>query len=297
MKMLACCMLLGALVLSAQTPTNSDNDPLLRAMKDELKRSSALTRLGLDQPYFMEYRADDVVAHGISASLGALLQATDNAYRIPTVRVRVGNYNFDNTNHIYSAAYGGSRYDPDRLSLDNDYMSFRQVYWLATDRAFKTAEDALARKRSSLKNMSLPDALPDFSKATPAQLILPIQRKPVAMEAWKKEIVKISGVFGAYPQVLSSGVEMQISQATDYVVNTEGTALRVPEDMTFVRLLAQGLAADGTAVHDAEVVQAFEADELPAEAELTRARERSRRACDGLKPGAGRRELRRSRVV
>ena len=270
MKKLACSMLLGALVLSAQTPTNSDDDPLLRAMKDELKRSSALTRLGLEQPYFMEYRAEDVVSHGISASLGALLQATDNAYRVPTVRVRVGNYNFDNTNHIYSAAYGGSRYDPDRLSLDSDYMSFRQVYWLATDRAFKTAEDALARKRSSLKNMSLPDALPDFSKAPPAQLILPIQRKPVAMEAWKKEIVKISGVFGAYPQVLSSGVEMQISQATDYVVNTEGTALRVPEDMTYVRLLAQGLAADGTAVHDAQVLQAFEADELPAEAELTR---------------------------
>ncbi len=40
-----------------------------------------------------------------------------------------------------------------------------QVFWLATDRAYKTAEDAIARKRSSLKNVSLPDTLPDFSKA------------------------------------------------------------------------------------------------------------------------------------
>jgi len=269
-KRLGCCLLLTALALTAQSPAGQDNDTLLRAMKDELKRSSALTRLGLQSPYYMEYRAEDTISHGISASLGALIESGNSAYRVPRVRVRVGNYDFDNTNHVYSEAYLGSRYDPDRLSLDDNYIGFREVYWLATDRAFKTAQDAIARKRSSLKNMSLPDALPDFSKAPPARLILPIQRKPVAVEAWKKEIVKLSGVFARYPQVLSSGVEMQSSQSTNYVVNTEGTALRLPEDLAYIRVVANGLAADGTNVRDAEVVQAFEADELPGEAELTR---------------------------
>jgi len=240
-------------------------------MKDELKRSSELIRLGLQPPYYMEYRAEDTISHGMSASLGALLESGDSAYRIPTVRIRVGNYDFDNTNHVYSEAYVGSRYDPERLPLDDSYIAFREVYWLATDRAFKTAEDAIARKKSSLKNMSLPDALPDFSKAPPAQLILPIERKPVALETWKKEIVKLSGVFAAYPQVLSSGVDMQTSQSTNYVVNTEGTTLRLPEDLAYVRVVANGLAADGTTVRDAEVVQAFEADDLPGDPDLMRA--------------------------
>jgi hypothetical protein len=257
--------------LSAQSPSAQQNDALLRAMKDELKRSSELIRLGLQPPYYMEYRAEDTISHGMSASLGALLESGDSVYRIPTVRIRVGNYDFDNTNHVYSEAYVGSRYDPERLPLDDSYIAFREVYWLATDRAFKTAEDAIARKRSSLKNMSLPDALPDFSKAPPAQLILPIERKPVALETWKKEIVKLSGVFAAYPQVLSSGVDMQTSQSTNYVVNTEGTTLRLPEDLAYVRVIASGLAADGTTVRDAEVVQAFEADDLPGDADLMRA--------------------------
>ena len=270
MKRIAVCALLVAAALRAQSPSGQQNDALLRAMKDELKRSSELTRLGLQQPYYMEYRAEDTISHGMSASLGALMESGDSAYRVPTVRIRVGNYDFDNTNHIYSDAYVGSRYDPDRLPLDDNYIAFREVYWLATDRAFKTAQDAIARKRSSLKNMSLPDALPDFSKAPPAQLILPIQRKPVAVDAWKKEIVKLSGVFAAYPQVLSSGVEMQSSQSIDYMVNTEGAALRLPEDLTYIRVVANGLAPDGTNVRDAEVVQAFEADELPGEAELIR---------------------------
>jgi TldD protein len=257
----------GALITALALSAQQNDDVLLRAMKDELKRSNRLTELKFAPPYYFEYRAEDTVGHGISASLGALTESVDSAYRVPTVRVRVGDYNFDNTNHIYSEAYGGSQ---ERLPLDDNYMAFRNVYWLATDRAFKTAEDALARKRSSLKNMSQPDALPDFSKAAPSQLILPIERKPVALEAWKKEIVKLSAVFGAYPQVLSSGVELQTAQSTNYVVNSEGASLRIPEDLAYIHVVVRGLAPDGSGVRDVQTFPAFEADELPAEEELTR---------------------------
>ena len=101
--------------------------------------------------------------------------------------MRVGNYNFDNTNHVYSDAYAGSRYDPEHLPLENDYRAFRQVFWLATDRAYKTAEEAIARKRSSLKNMNLTEQLPDFSKAAPVQAVLPIARRnPLNATIWKE---------------------------------------------------------------------------------------------------------------
>jgi TldD protein len=260
----ACCLLLTVFGCYGQ-----DADPLLRAMKDELARSKELYMLGLDPPYFMEYRVEDTVSYSVAATLGALIQEHDGSFRAPTVRVRVGNYNFDNTDHIYTETYIGSRFDPDRLELENDYLDFRQVFWLATDRAFKTAEDAIARKRSSLKNMTVPDPLPDFSKASPAQAILPIQRKaPAAL--WKNRIVKLSGIFSAYPNILTSGVEMLDSQSTNYVLNSEGTALRTPEDVAYVRVVARGLAADGSQVRDAQVFQAFEADQLPPDEELTR---------------------------
>lgn len=264
----------AASLLPAQTPAaaNASGDTLLRAMKDELKRSSELGRLGLQlqPPYFIQYRVEDTVAQSIGASLGALVDSSTSAYRVPTVHVRVGGYEFDNTNHVFSDAFVGSRFDPERLPLDNNYMAIRNVFWLATDRAFKTAEEAIARKRSSLKNMSLPDALPDFSKAPPAQLILPIDRKPVDLEPWKKEIVKLSGIFDAYPQVLSSGVDMQTSQSTNYILNSEGTTLRLPEDLAYVRVVAHGLASDGSDVRDAQVFQAFEADQLPSEEDMAR---------------------------
>src|SRR5580700_8497026 len=113
-----------------QSPTSqspgSEGDLLLRAMKDEIKRVSALVRLGLDPPYYTEYRVEDTVSHTITASLGALVDESDSAFRVPSVEMRVGNATFDNTDHVYSEAYVGNRYDPGRLPLDDDYLAFRQ---------------------------------------------------------------------------------------------------------------------------------------------------------------------------
>ncbi|HUA20594.1 MAG TPA: metallopeptidase TldD-related protein [Bryobacteraceae bacterium] len=268
-RVAAFCLLLSGFCLLPAAGAAQDADVLLKAMKDELARSRELVSLGLKEPpYFIEYRVEDTVSSGVAATLGALVETRQDAYRIPTVRVRAGNYTFDSTNHIYSQVYLGSRYDPERLPLDNDYLALRRAFWLATDRAFKTAEDAIARKRSSLKNMSLPDALPDFSKAQPNQAILPFPHRDVSIGPWKDRIVKLSSVFAGYPLVLTSGVELTQSQSMNYVLNSEGTVLRTPEDVSYIRMVARGLAADGSDVHDARVYQAFEASQLPSEDDL-----------------------------
>ncbi|MGB6944523.1 MAG: metallopeptidase TldD-related protein [Bryobacteraceae bacterium] len=276
MRLAACGALLCAAALLAQGPKSqppaSQDDVLLHAMKDEIKRVPALIRLhiALDPPYYTEYRVEDTVSHSISAELGALVDESDSAFRIPSVEMRVGTATFDNTDHVYSEAYIGNRYDPTRLPLDDNYLAFRQVFWLATDRAYKTAEDAIARKRSSLKNMTQTDVLPDFSSAPPAHLVLPIERKPFASTPWKSEVIRLSALFDGYPKVLSSGVEMLSSQSMNYIVNSEGTELRTPEDLAYVRVAGRGLTADGTPVRDAQFFQAFTVDGLPSEDVLTR---------------------------
>ena len=256
--------LLAAAVVHAQ-----DNDPILRAMKDEMARSKELRIVNLDPAYFFSYRIEDTHSFSATASLGALISSGESQTRIPLVQVRVGDYNFDNTNHIYSDAYAGPRYDS-TLPRDDNYKAFRDVLWLATDREFKTAEDAIARKRSSLKNITLPDQWPDYSKASAVEAILPIRRTPVDAALWKDRVVKLSAIFTDYPQILTSGVEVQIGQSVNYVLNSEGTAERTPEDLAAVRIQAHALAPDGSAVRDGDIIDAFEASGLPTEAELRR---------------------------
>ena len=270
---IGCFALIAALCLStleSQEPKAQDTDPVLRAMQDELKRSSALHIVNLDPAYFLEYRVEDTQSFEATATLGGVISTGEARTRIPMVQVRVGDYSFDNTNHIYSEASSGARYDPGQLARDDDYSAFRQVFWLATDRTYKAAEDAIARKRSSLKNVNLPDQLPDFSKAAPVEAVLPVHRGAVDERQWKDRVVKLSAVFSRYPAVLSSGVDVQISQSINYLVNSEGTVERTPENLATVRIQARGLAPDGTSVRDGQVIDALDAAALPSEMDLLR---------------------------
>ncbi len=261
----------GFWLLSAQVvEPATDADVLLRAMKDELARSRQLRIISLDPPYFFEYRVAEERTYAVNASLGALIATNETTIRFPLIKVRVGDYTFDNTDHIFSDAYSGSRYDSDQLPLDQNYLAFRDALWLGTDRVYKTAEDAIARKRASVKNMNLPDQLPDFSKAPAERAVLPIKPQRWNEGLWKDRTVKLSAIFSAYPQVLSSSVEMQAQQATNYLVNSDGTTLRTPEDLAYIRVAARGLAPDGTQVRDGDAVQAFDVNGLPGEAELRR---------------------------
>ncbi len=263
--------LIGGLCLStleSQAPKAQPTDPVLRAMQDELKRSSQLHIVNLDPAYFFEYRVEDTQSFEAAATLGALISTGQARTRIPMVEVRVGDYNFDNTDHIYSDASSGARYDSAELPRDDDYAAIRQVFWLATDRTYKAAEDAIARKRSSLKNVNLPDQLLDFSKAPVVEAVLPVPRTPVDQSRWKDRTVNLSAVFSQYPAVLSSGVDVQISQSINYLVNSEGTAVRTPENLASVRIQAGALAKDGTAVRDGTVIDALQAAGLPPESEL-----------------------------
>jgi len=256
--------------IRSQEPKAQDTDPILRAMQDEMNRSREIRIVNLDPAYFFEYRVEDTQSFAATASLGALISSEESITRTPMVDVRVGDYNFDNTNHIYSDAYSGARYDSSQLPRDGDYAAFRQVFWLATDRTFKAAEDAIARKRSSLKNVNLPDKLPDFSKADPVEAVMPIHRTPVDVKQWNARTVTLSAVFSKYPEVLNSGVELQIGQSINYLLNSEGTVTRTPENLASVRIQAQALALDGTSVRDGEVIDALEASGLPPESELIR---------------------------
>ncbi|HME06129.1 MAG TPA: metallopeptidase TldD-related protein [Bryobacteraceae bacterium] len=266
MKRLPICLLFPSLLLPAQVPP--DQDILLKAMVDEMARTRQLRILDLAVPYYVEYRVEDANTLEIQATLGALVSSGQSTQRIPAVRVRVGDYKLDNTNYVYSEGHGGDRFDSDKLPLENNYEVLRQTFWLGTDRAYKAAEEAFARKRSAMKSVTLPDQLPDYSPAEPVHAILPIHKVIPNEEQWREKIVRLSAIFDGYPQVLSSSVQLNSVQSTNYIVTSEGTVVRYPENLAFIQVKATGQAPDGTPVRDEAVFQAFEPNGLPVEATL-----------------------------
>ncbi|MBZ5605572.1 MAG: hypothetical protein LAO79_25010, partial [Acidobacteriia bacterium] len=242
----------------------SDDDVILRAMHDELDRSRQLRVVGGgdDVPYFIQYMLSDVENFRVNAAMGSAVSVGHNHVRVPDVQVRVGSYDFDNTGHIYSGIYSGSRYDSS-WPLDDSYQNIREALWLSTDRAYKTALESMARKRAALNNANVAsEKLADFSKVDPVKSIAKVTHKKADEAGWESRIVKLSGTFNAYPEVISSYVDFQQLEGTMYIMNNEGTAIRYADNITMLVSKAEGQAPDGMLVRDAVSLQEIDVDKM-----------------------------------
>jgi hypothetical protein len=248
----------------------ASGDTIMRAMRDELSRSRGLKVLTLEAPYFLEYTIEDGDSFEVSASLGGLVSMRHDRFRVPEIKVRVGDYKFDNTDYVGSGYHFGTHYDIERFPLENSYGVMRRYLWLATDSAYKSAVEAISRKRAALKNVAVNQPLDDFAKAEPLKKILEIRRAPLNEDEWSARVRSLSAIFAAYPALRSSGVELSAVQTAHYYMNSEGAEVRMPDNMIYLLARAEAQAPDGMLLRDAVVFQSLDFEHMPAEPELRR---------------------------
>ncbi len=266
-----CWFTLPALAVVAAWAQKPEDDPILRAMREEIARAKTLKLQGVnDQLYHLEYGLDSVHSFDVTASLGALIRVDENRGRVPRVQVRVGSPEFDNSNYLYSDLFGAARAGGG-VPLDDDVTVLRRYFWLATDRVFKGAVEAIARKRAALRNITQQEKLNDFAAAKPTQIYQPLSKPEMKTEEWKKLVRDLSAVMTKYPRVTGSSVDFEAGFGTSYLVNSEGTEYRYPDDLFYVRVRGSAQAPNGMTVRDAAMVVARSLKQLPGEAELRQA--------------------------
>lgn len=266
--LLAALGMAAGLVVSAQGPSS---DPVLQAMHDELERSRKLMVSNLEMPYFVEYLIDQADSFDVSATLGGIVSQRRDQFRNLSVRVRVGDYQFDNSNYVGSTFPFGTRYDLQRFPLDNDYMVMRRYLWLSTDSAYKSAVEAVSRKRAALRNLTVTDKVNDFAHAQPVHIERQFGKLTLDEKTWTDRVRSLSAVFSQYPELRASSVDLDAGDGGYYLVNSEGTQIKVPDGLTYLRARATGQAPDGMTVRDYAIFHARTAEALPDQAEMTRA--------------------------
>ncbi len=261
---------LAGLALAAAAAAAPAPDPVLGAMEDELKRSRTLALPGLEPPYFIEYTIDDVRSFAVSAMEGGVVSVRRRHVRVPDIKVRVGDYRFDNTNYVASDFPFGSRYDVSRFPLDDLYPALRRFLWLGTDSAYKSAVEAMSRKRAALKSLAAAERLDDFARAEPTVLLRELEPQSLDEEGWIARARELSAALAREAGLKHSTIELEAVESAHYYVNSEGSRARVPERMIFLRARALAQAADGMHVRDAAAFHASSYDGLPAPAALER---------------------------
>jgi TldD protein len=261
----------SAAVLLPQKPSEkADDDVILRAMRDELERSRQLRVVGGgdDSPYFFSYDITDTSQFQVAAVLGSPISVSRVHFRAPQIDVRVGGYDFDDTGHIFSGRFTGSRYDGS-FPLDDDYLALRDALWLSTDAAYKTAVESMSRKRAALNSAAAQtEKLPDFSRVEPVKSLAKVTHRKLDDAAWTARAVKLSALFGSVPEVIASGLDLQILDGVTYLLTNEGTAIRYDDSLTRLFARAEGQAPDGMMVRDAVSYQSLDTDKLPSDVEM-----------------------------
>jgi TldD protein len=247
-----------------------DNDQTLRAMRDEMAR--AKTRLELKipgtedpvRPYFVEYRLLDLDVREVVAEFGTLLSSTRTRNRFMNVAARVGSYKLDSSNFVSDEGFRGFIGSTGSVGIDRDYNSLRQDLWIATDQAFKEAVETFSRKQAYLSSLARQSDIADFSTVDPIQQIAPLVKPDWSNRNWDQEARESSAALRAFPQVYESRVTYYLIYATEYLLTSEGTEIRVNRSFAAVEAGLNTLADDGMELNNFYAAYAPTPADLPA---------------------------------
>ena len=222
------------------------NDPMLQAMQAELNREKdAIVLPGMQHPYFIEYRLEDIVSYDVQAGYGALTGEDETHQKVVRVNVRIGSFTSDNSG---GRGDGSVQLGPE----DTDPVDLQYALWTATDEAYKSALSAYTTKQAALKRFQNPPTADDFAPAKPVMRIEPTVALDLDKAEWKRRIVEASGLYATDPEVKSFTANVQSSNASlralavnRYLVNTEGTMLRQGYTAYEASISVGGQAPDG----------------------------------------------------
>ncbi len=217
-------MLLPVWLHGAPLPDNL----YMKAMQDEMKRSMAqLRRPGVEKPYFIAYKLEQITQEAVAASLGALYstEARDsqlNAF----VWVDIGNAQKDSMGYAHAAYYPPYAYRPrGAKNMPKSYSGVRQALWQLTDLAYTFAAETYQQKQAYERAKQTPqkDKLPDVLEAKQAHYTQEITPLPAhdteRIETWVKEQ---SALGKAYPFIEQFLVQVAPVQKDSYYLNSRG---------------------------------------------------------------------------
>jgi TldD protein len=267
--------LLGAISTAAQTQQESfsatpaaassaavPSDPLLKALREELDRNKSQLKMdNVPAPYYIEYRLSDLDEYSAEAAFGALRQDQRVHGRSLRVVVRVGDYKQDS---YYGPGTGMVTFAP----RDDDSIALRRELWLATDRAYKIANEALANKKAVLSQYSADQPFDDFARAPALESYGPFVKLDFSPAPWKETLEKVTNLYRSDAKLQSLSAYVRFRAVNDYFVNSEGTSTRQGYAVYSLNLSAETQAEDGMELGRSPFYVGSTAEELPTQEKL-----------------------------
>ncbi|GAB5527341.1 MAG: hypothetical protein Roseis2KO_52130 [Roseivirga sp.] len=271
-KLLFGCLFLISGLSSLQA--QGEKDVLLKAMEDEMSRSmSELVLEDHDRPFFISYSAFDTKGLGVSASLGSLNSSDFSPNRTGSVRLIVGDYDFNDESFAsqMDMGFGGSPnmdFMPRGMPIEDDYNGIRRYFWNSTEDIYRRAAKSFKGHKTKLKKEA--KSIEDTPHLIFSKVPVVSYQSPEVKVNWDRKAIedrarKISAIFLEYPEVENSSVYMSAYHSKEYFISSEGT--RIVEEEAGATLNISISASMAPGLYNPEFIR-YEAatfEELPSD--------------------------------
>src|SRR6266478_2454 len=238
------------LVCGLSTPARAayaaSGDVVLRALREEMDRSKANLKLeNVPAPYYIEYRVTEIDQFDASAVFGALRNQQHNHGRLLRVVVRVGDYKQD-------SFFGTGEGSIDLVPSDDDVFAIRHRIWLATDRAYKAASEALSAKQAALKQLKVDEAVEALARFSSTDF-----------SSWLHLLEEASAQYRTDKELENFESSLRFTVENRYFLNSEGTVARSGHAHYVVSIAGSTQASDGMLLQRSHADQGNDLKDLP----------------------------------
>lgn len=241
-------LLVGAVGMLPTPALCQEGGPLLVLLEQELKRNYAgLKERGKDPLYYLAYEIHETEYHCITAQFGALAQECSSHGRELTIDVRVGSPTLDNTHEIRDRwAFDFPSFAGTAFPLEDLPEAAAVLLWSETDKAFKKAQEKLARVRANRQvKAEEADSSPDFSREDPHRMASPLAPAAEDLESWAPRVKEYSLLLAAKPEYYESKARIDVTRENRYLCSSEGTSVQSGNILYRLQLEVKSLAGDG----------------------------------------------------
>ena len=235
----------------ANEPTKQsslEEDLILQAMQDEMKRTQTIQFASMPRPYFIDYRIARVKQIHIRSTLGGTtLFSANPIHTLGSVNLLLGD------SCMTSEVKNGQSVQL-HLTDELNYQQLRTELWKASDAMYKYAAGSMASKRNYLaqhpRNSAESNVPEQFTSAATRHLAPSILKHTTNEKAWKKLADQLSHVFTNYPSLYDTQVTIECVAGDAYRITSEGLCLRLPIGFTVIEASAKTKCTDGSEITD-----------------------------------------------
>lgn len=251
-------------------PSTAVTPAIVDAIAEEIERAKVLLRIpGELEPYFIGQKLTEVEVNDVVASLGSTTLKRDRHFVSLDARVRVGKYDFDNSNFVIPNAEFIDGVATIQLPVEATPRITRRAAWLVTDSAYKEALEQMRAKIDTRRSGGTFSNHPSYIPQPPFVQDEPVQVPALeSADELEQRAQSISAVFRDQSHIRDSRVAFTSFLERRWYINSEGTSAHDTRRVSGVIIVATGQAEDGQELALYFSRYGHTAADLPGDAEL-----------------------------